>query len=154
VTRWEAWVIRVGFGLASASGILYGVMKYFLINPDPDSRVGHPWQPAVLAAHVLAGPAAVFGMGLLLRGHALPQIKRGEREGRATGLALLAIGLPLVLSGYLVEVFTGEPARKATGWLHAAVGLVFALAFALHMPASRPPDDSAETPSQAQSGPP
>jgi uncharacterized membrane protein YidH (DUF202 family) len=150
MARWEAWVIRLGFGLVSASGILFGVMKYFLANPDPDSRVGHPWQPGVLAAHVLAAPAAVFAMGLLLRGHALPRIRRGERTGRATGLTLIAIGLPLVLSGYLVQVFTGEGARKATGWIHAAVGVVFALAFALHMPASSPPDDSAETPAQSQ----
>lgn len=146
MNRWEAWAIRAGFGLASASGILYGVMKYFLTNPDPDSRVGHPWQPALLAAHILAAPAAVFGMGLLLRGHVLPRLRRGEREGRVTGLTLLGIGLPVVLSGYLVQVFTGEAARKATGWLHAAVGLVFALTFLLHVPASRPPDDPAETP--------
>ena len=151
MTRWEAWVIRVGFGLVSVSGILYGVMKYFLTNPDPDSRVGHPWQPAMVAAHVLAAPVAVFAMGLLLRGHALPRIRRGEPEGRATGLLLFGIGLPMAFSGYLVQVFTAEAARKATGWLHAAAGLVFALAFALHMPFSRPPEDPAEPASQAKS---
>jgi hypothetical protein len=149
MTRWEAWVIRAGFGLAAVSGVLYAVFKYFVANPDPDSRAGHPWQPVFLAAHVLAAPAAVFAMGLLLRGHVLPRIRTGEREGRRTGLTLLTIGLPLVLSGYLVQVFTGETARKATGWLHAAVGVVFALTFLLHVPGSRPPDDSAETPPQA-----
>ena len=149
MNRWEAWVIRAGFGLAAASGFLYGIAKYFLANPDPDSRVGNPWQPVFLAAHVLAAPAAVFAMGLLLRGHVLPRIRRGEREGRRTGLTLLTIGLPLVLSGYLVQVFTGETARQATGWLHAAVGVLFALTFLLHMPASRPPDDSSETTPEA-----
>ena len=150
MTPWEVWLIRLGFALASASGVLYGVMKYFLPASNPDSRVGHPWQPAVLAAHLLAAPIAVFCMGLLLRGHALPRLKRGEREGRATGIALSAIGLPLVFSGYLVQVFTGDIARRATGWLHAAVGLVFTLAFLLHRPASRPPDDASEAPPQAQ----
>jgi len=150
--RWEASLIRWGFGLASASGVVYGVMKYFLAGSDPDSRVGHPWQPAALAAHVLAAPVAVFCMGLLLRGHALPRLMGGEREKRTTGLALTAIGVPLVFSGYLVQVFTGEAVRKVTGWLHAAVGIVFALAFALHMPASRPPDDAPEAPPEAQRG--
>ena len=149
MNRWEAWVIRAGFGLAAASGVLYGIAKYFLANPDPDSRAGHPWQPMFLAAHVLAAPAAVFAMGLLLRGHVLPRIRRREREGRRTGLTLLTIGLPLVLSGYLVQVFTGESARQATGWLHAAVGVLFALTFLLHMPVSRPPDDPSETPPEA-----
>lgn len=150
--RWEAWTIRVGFGLAAASGVAYGVMKYFLAGANPDSRMGHPWQPAALAAHVLAVPAAVFAMGLLLRGHALPQLKRGEPEGRKTGLALTAIGLPLVFSGYLVQVFTGDTARKATGWLHAAIGFAFTLAFVLHMPFSRPPDDAPESPPEAKGG--
>jgi hypothetical protein len=159
---WEAWTIRIGFGLVSASGVVYGAMKYFLTGSNPDSRLGHPWQPGVLAAHVLAAPVAVFALGLLLRGHALAQLARGEREGRGTGLALTLVGMPLVFSGYLVQVFTGEAVRKGTGWLHAALGLVFALAFFLHMPASqagdpavprtpgRSPDDAAETPPEAQ----
>jgi uncharacterized membrane protein YidH (DUF202 family) len=150
VKNWEAWIIRAGFGFVSASGIVYGAMKYFLPGSSPDSRLGHPWQPAILAAHVLAAPVAVFAMGLLLRGHALPQLKRGEREGRGTGLALTAVGMPLVFSGYLVQVFTGESLRKWTGWIHAAVGLLFAIAFLMHMPGSRPPDDAPETPSETQ----
>ena len=150
MTRWEAWIIRVGFGLAAASGVVYGAMKYFLAGSDPDSRLGHPWQPAVLAAHVLAVPVAVFGMGLLLRDHALPRIKLRHREGRRTGMTLAAIGLPLVFSGYLVQVFTGEALRKGTGWLHAALGILFALAFVLHRPGSRRPDDAPEAPSEAQ----
>lgn len=158
---WEAWLIRWGFGLASASGVVYGVMKYFLSASDPDSRVGHPWQPAVLAAHVLAAPLAVFCMGLLARSHALAQLTRGERQGRGTGLALTAVGLPLVFSGYLVQVFTGETLRKGTGWVHAALGVLFALAFVMHLPASgagdppgSPPGDAPETPPETQhSGP-
>lgn len=137
---WEVRVIRWGFGLVSASGVVYGVMKYLLSGSDPDSRLGHPWQPAVLAAHVLAAPIAVFAMGLLLRGHALPQLRRGEREGRGTGLALTAVGTPLVFSGYLVQVFTGETLRKGTGWIHAALGVLFALAFVMHVPGSRAGD--------------
>lgn len=149
---WEARVIRWCFALASASGVAYGVMKYLLAGSDPDSRVGHPWQPAILAAHVLAAPVAVFAMGLLLRAHALPQLKRGEPEGRGTGLALTAIGIPLVFSGYLVQVFTGEALRKGSGWTHAALGVVFALAFVLHVPGSRPPEDAPEPPPQTQQG--
>ncbi len=149
---WEVRVIRWGFGLVSASGVVYGVMKYFLAGSDPDSRLGHPWQPAVLAAHVLTAPIAVFAMGLLLRGHALPQLKRGEREGRGTGLALTAVGTPLVFSGYLVQVFTGETLRKGTGWIHAALGVLFALAFLLHIPGSSSPDDAAKTPPETEEG--
>jgi hypothetical protein len=167
VKAWEVLIIRWGFGLAAASGVVFGVMKYLLTGSDPDSRLGHPWQPAILAAHVLAAPVAVFAMGLLLRGHALPQLKRREREGRRTGLALTAVGMPLVFSGYLVQVFTGESLRKGTGWIHAALGTLFALAFLMHLPGSQagdpavpralgsgPPGDAPETsPETQKSGP-
>ena len=144
--RWESWVNRIGVGLAGASGIVYGVMKYFLAGTNPDSRLGHPWQPWVLAAHVLAAPIAVFGLGLLWRSHALGRLQLGEREGRRSGLTILRIAPPLVFSGYLVQVLTGDPLRKATGWLHAALGVAFALAFVLHLIGSRLPDDAAEAP--------
>ena len=146
--RWESWVNRIGVGLTALSGIVYGVMKYFLAATNPDSRLGHPWQPAVLAAHVLAAPVAIFGLGLLWRSHALFRLQSGERESRRTGLTLFRVAPPLVLSGYLVQVFTGEPLRKAIGWLHAALGVAFALAFVLHLVGSRLPDDAAETPAQ------
>ncbi len=148
--RWEAWFIRAGFALVSASGVFLAVLKYFLAGSDPDSRVGHPWQPAVTAVHVLVAPVAVFVLGLLWRSHALSRLKNGELEGRSSGTTLTVIGLPLVLSGYVVQVLTGAAARKWTGWFHAAIGLIFALAFALHVPGSRPPDEAPETPSETQ----
>jgi hypothetical protein len=144
--RWESWINRIGVALAGASGIVYGVMKYFLAGTDPDSRLGHPWQPAVLAAHVLAAPVAVFGLGLLWRSHALGRLQLGEREGRRSGLTILRLAPPLVFSGYLVQVLTGDPLKTATGWLHAVLGVAFALAFALHLIGSRLPDDAAEPP--------
>ncbi|MGH9399282.1 MAG: hypothetical protein ACRD00_02865, partial [Thermoanaerobaculia bacterium] len=80
--RWEAWVSHVGWGLTAASGLAYGVLEYLVTNPDPDSRLSHPWQPAVLAAHVLAAPVAVFGLGLLFRRHALARLSEGEPARR------------------------------------------------------------------------
>ena len=148
--RWESWINRVGVALTAASGVAYGVMKYFLAGADPDSRLGHPWQPAILAAHVIAAPVAVFGLGLLWRSHALGRLQLGEREGRRSGLTILRIAPPLVFSGYLVQVLTGDPLKKATGWLHAALGVAFALAFVLHLIGSRLPDDAAEAPPETK----
>jgi hypothetical protein len=148
--RWESLVNRIGVALTGASGIVYGVMKYFLAGTNPDSRLGHPWQPAILAAHVLAAPVVVFGLGLLWRGHALARLQSGEPEGRRTGATLFRVAPPLVFSGYLIQVLTGDPLRKATGWLHAALGVAFALAFVVHLIGSRLPDDAAESPPQAK----
>src|SRR5262249_26684079 len=77
--RWEAWVNHIGWSLTALSGIVYGYLKYFAASADPDSRLARPWQPEVLALHVLAAPIAVFGFGLLFRRHALTRMTAGER---------------------------------------------------------------------------
>jgi hypothetical protein len=130
--RWDAWLNHAGWALVSVTGVLYGILKYFVHNPDPDSRLSHPWQPAMLAAHVLAAPLAVFAIGLVFRRHALPRWRTGEREGRSTGGILLFLGLALVASGYLLPVLTGDAARRWTGWVHAGIGVVVAGAYLLH----------------------
>jgi hypothetical protein len=150
--RWEAWTNHIGWSLTALSGLVYGVLKYFVASPDPDSRLAHPWQPSVLALHVLAAPVALFGLGLLFRRHALARIATGEREGRRSGLSMAWIAIPLALSGYLVQALTGDGARRWIGWLHAGAGLLFALAYAAHPWWSRLPDDAAETAPQAQDG--
>ncbi|HEV2064760.1 MAG TPA: hypothetical protein VGS00_09465 [Thermoanaerobaculia bacterium] len=148
--RWEVWVNHAGWSLVALSGVAYGVLKHFVTSPDPDSRLSHPWQPALLAVHVLAAPVAVFGLGLLFRSHALARIAAGEREGRRTGVSMTRLAVPLALSGYLLQALTGDAARRWTGWLHAGAGLLFAAAYAAHPRRSRLPDDAAEASAEAE----
>jgi hypothetical protein len=109
---------------------------------DPDSRLATPWQPSVLAVHLLAAPIAVFGLGLLFRRHALARWITGERQGRRTGGLMFWLAVPLGVSGYMISVLTGELTRRWTGWIHAAIGLLFAAGYALHPRASALPEDS------------
>ena len=147
--RWEAWVNHGGWGLVALSGLVYGWLKYFAANPDPDSRLANPWQPAVLAVHVLAAPFAVFALGVVLRRHALTRLTAGETERRKTGLVMTLLAVPVILSGYVLQVLTGDAARRWTGWAHAAIGLIYAVGYALHPLASRSlPDDAAELPAE------
>lgn len=150
--RWEAWTNHIGWSLTASSGVVYGALKYFVTSPDPDSRLSHPWQPAFLALHLIAAPVAVFGLGLLLRRHALARIAAGEREGRRTGVWMTRLAVPLAFSGYLLQTLTGDAARRWTGWLHSGAGLLFAAAYAVHPRRSRLPDDAAETSSESQDG--
>ena len=57
--RWEAWWNHAALVAVSLTGVLYGVFKYFVPGLDPDSRVGHPLQLALLKAHILVAPFAV-----------------------------------------------------------------------------------------------
>jgi len=130
--RWEAWWNHAALAAVSLTGLVYGVFKFFIPNPDPDSRIGHPMQPWLMKAHILVAPFAVFGMGLILRRHALAKRRQGEPSGRRTGTLMLWLFLPLALTGYLIQVFVETGSVRATGWLHAGLGLLFLLGYALH----------------------
>jgi len=130
--RAEAWWNHAALAAIGLTGLAYGAFKYFVPSPDPDSRAGHPWQPAFLKAHLLVAPFAIFGVGLILRRHALAKLDHRETNGRKTGSIMLWILLPLVLTGYLVQVFVEPGTVRGTGWLHAALGLAFLFAYAFH----------------------
>ncbi len=130
--RWEALTTHGSLALIALSGVVYGAMKYVLAGRDPDSPLGHPWQPDVLKVHLLAAPFVVFAIGMLFRSHALIRLRRGEREGRRSGLTLLSLAAPLILSGYVLQALTGEAARTWTGYSHTAAGIVLAVGYAVH----------------------
>jgi hypothetical protein len=138
VKRGALLLNHLACALVGLSGIAYGVMKYFLPASDPDSRVGHPWQLPTLKVHVLTAPFLIFALGLVFSGHALARLKGGEDPGRASGTGLLGLAAPLILTGPLIQVLTGDAARRWTGWVHAALGAVYVLAYAAHLLKKRP----------------
>ena len=136
--RWAALLNHAACLLVGLSGVAYGVMKYFTAGADPDSRAGSPWQQPMLKVHVLTAPLLIFALGLIFSGHALKRLQGGEDPGRASGAGLLALASPLVLTGPLIQVLTGDAARQWTGWIHAALGVVYVLAYAAHLLKKRP----------------
>jgi hypothetical protein len=132
VKRWEAWWNHAALATVSLTGLVYGIFKYWVVSPDPDSRIGSPWQPFFLKSHVLVAPLAVFGVGLLLRRHALARLRQGERSGRKTGALMVWLFLPLTLTGYLIQVFVETGTIRATGFFHAGLGALFLLGYAIH----------------------
>ena len=130
--RWEAWINHWGWAATAATGIAYGVLKYFVRSADPNSRVPHPLAPPLLAAHVLVAPVAVFALGLIFRRHAVAKLASDRPERRATGSVLIYLAIPLSVTGYVVQVLTGDAARTWTGWSHAGLGLVYALGYLMH----------------------
>ena len=136
--RWAVVLNHLACLFVGLSGLAYGAMKYFLAGADPDSRVGDPWQQPMLKVHVLTAPFLIFALGLVFSVHALQRLKGGEDPGRASGVGLLALAAPLVLTGPLIQVLTGDAARQWTGWIHAALGVVYVLAYVGHLLKKRP----------------
>ena len=49
-------------------------MKYLVATEDPFAVVNHPWEPTMLAIHVVAGPVAIAVFSLACRSHWLPKV--------------------------------------------------------------------------------
>jgi len=144
VKRWEAWWNHAALVAVSLSGLAYGAFKYFVPSSDPDSRIGHPWQPVLLKAHILVAPLAVFAIGLIFRRHALARIQNGEQNGRRSGALMFWLLLPLAATGYLVPVFVETKPVRAAGWSHAALGVFFLLGYAFHPKRKAASDNGAD----------
>jgi hypothetical protein len=138
VNTFERWTLRIGFGLAATSGVLYGYLRYFGGTTGEFGQEPHPWQAFAQHAHVLAAPALLFALGVAVRGHLLAMLRHSVTRGRRTGLLLAALSAPMVLGGLAIQVVTSGLARNVFGYSHTAVGLLFAVLVGLHWAKPRP----------------
>jgi hypothetical protein len=117
----------------TATGAVFAWMKYGLRAEDPFAVANHPWQPHVLAAHVLAAPLGVFALGWLFSAHVWPKYRGPMRSRRRTGLVMMAVLLPMVISAYVLQAVTAETARWGAAAAHWITSGIFALGYAAHL---------------------
>jgi hypothetical protein len=133
MTAVERHLFRAALAIATATGLVYWVMKDFMRPRDEFSVLGHPWQPYALAGHLLIAPVLVFALGLIARDHILEGIRsRGAIAGWRTGLGLLGLAAPMILSGYGLQVVTGVETRRLVALVHLVSGALFAAFFLAH----------------------
>jgi hypothetical protein len=126
--------------LVGISGIAYAAFKWLLPPPqdDPFAVVNHPLQPHALTLHVLAAPLGVLAVGMLLRGHVLPRLQSPAfRRSRRTGILLAATCVPMIASGYLLQVTTSEGLRRAWLVTHLVTGFAWMLGWLAHFVSAR-----------------
>ena len=119
------------------TGVVYGYMRYFAEPADPYAVVNHPWQPVLRDTHIVTAPLLVFAVAWVWQDHVWKRVRSGFRARRSTGLALFALFVPMVLSGYLLQVAV-EPAWKNV-WivLHVATSCVWTVGFLVHLVSRR-----------------
>ena len=133
----ERALVNVSTWLMALTGAAYFFMKYLMSGDDPFSVIHHPWQPHALSLHVIAGPAAVFALGLIARDHILARIvEPRQRRGRATGVVLVALTMPMIISGYLMQVLTDPAIKRVLMGVHVVSGALYIVLFAGHLVAS------------------
>ena len=130
--------LHVSVALTAITGVVFAWMKYFMKSADEFSVVNHPMQPWMLAAHVVIAPAALFILGWTFSNHMLPKYRFGDGSNLKTGVAQMALIVPMALSAYLLQVSTGEAMRQAMAVAHWITSAVFMVSYVIHL-ILRPP---------------
>jgi len=133
MTRGEAWLHHTANLLVAGSGLPYGWMLY-LVPEDPESfsLTNHPWQPETQALHVLVAPALVFAVGMVWRAHVWKRYRANYVSRRKTGITLMALFFPMVLSGYLLQVSADEAWHTLWVWVHGLSSCLWIVTYLVH----------------------
>ncbi len=132
MTRFERWSV---WSSAMQSGpTCWGLdwTQHLGGSSDPWALVNHPLEPWLLKIHILVAPVFVFAVGLITIRHVLMHIRARIRRGRLSGLAMVWLMIPMVGSGYLIQVVSTEGWLTGLAIAHIVTGAIFLLAIAAH----------------------
>ncbi len=131
MTALERWSLHLGAFLTALSGVAYGWLRYFGRAAGEFGLEPHPLQALAQHLHVLAAPVLLFALGMAVRGHLAAKLRVGA-ERRNTGLGMGLLILPMVASGYLLQVAVAPGWRLAWAWVHGSASLLFLLTYLGH----------------------
>lgn len=132
MTRFEKASVWVTSLLVGITGIVYGWMKYLTVSNDPFSVINHPLQPLFLKLHILVAPLFLLAIGMIAVRHIWRHFRSRTRRSRRSGITAALSLVPMVGTGYLIQVVTGESLLLAMVIAHVALGLLYLFAIGLH----------------------
>lgn len=132
MSKLQLFWLHLSLALTALTGIVFAVMKYLMTSEDEFAVANHPWQPHMLAAHVVVAPALLFILGWTFSNHMLPKYRFGDDKNVKSGVAQMALILPMALSAYLLQVATNETLRQVMAWAHWITSALFLLAYLIH----------------------
>lgn len=132
MTRFEAWLLHLSIILVGGTGLIYAIVRYLLEPVDPYSVINHPWQPMVQHLHILVAPLLVFAVGLVWRRHVLTHWRSGLVLRRRSGISLVLTMVPMVVSGYLIQVAVAETWRTVWVVVHCVASGLWLLGYLVH----------------------
>jgi hypothetical protein len=132
MTRAQVVTLQIAVALTAITGVVFAWMKYAMKSDDPFAVVNHPLQPWMLSAHVVVAPLAVFAFGWIFSNHIAPAFVNGSRK-RPSGVGAMWMLAPMVVSGYLMQVSTGDAVRHAMAVAHWISSGAFVVAYLVHI---------------------
>ena len=140
----ERWSLHVAALLTAGSGLGYGWLRYFVQREGAFGSEPHPLQGLLQHLHVLIAPGLVLALGVVLKAHVDPLIRKGKFRGWRSGLWLVAGLAPMILAGYAVQVVVDPGWRRAWAWVHGGASLLFLAAYLVHLVRRAEPQPDAE----------
>jgi len=137
VTRFETWFQHTSNALVGGTGLVYGWMRYFAEPSDSFAVTNHPLQSDVHHLHILTAPLLIFACGLIWPRHVWPRVRSSFAARRPTGLALAASLLPMILSGYAVQVSVDDTWQLVWIWVHVVTSSLWILGYLVHQLSAR-----------------
>lgn len=132
MSAFRKWAVWVTSALTVLTGVAYFVVKYLMSSSDPYAVVNHPWQPYLLKAHILVSPFLLLALGMIAVDHVWQHFREGIRLSRKTALTTAVTVLPMVLTGYAIQVFTDRGWVAAMAISHIAFGALYGLGLVAH----------------------
>lgn len=132
MSRFEKWSVWITSALTLATGVGYLITKYLFSASDPYAVVNHPWQPFFLKTHVLVSPLLLFALGVIAVRHVWKHFVTGVRRSRRTALVTSVSVVPMVLTGYLIQVLVDPGWIRSMAIAHIAFGLLYGVGLAIH----------------------
>ena len=132
MSRVSVILVHLSIAAVAITGIVFAWMKYFVETDDPFAVANHPWQPGMLAAHVVLAPLAVFALGWLWSAHIQPKLRSGTKARKRSGVVGLILIAPMVFSGVLLQASACESLRFAMEVAHWISSGFFVVAYVIH----------------------
>ena len=132
MSRWERLLQYGSNALVVGTGMVYAVMRYFMTPVDEWAVVNHPWQPHVQHLHVLTAPLLVFACGLIWQRHVAGRMRADERNRRVSGPGLAVAFVPMIASGYLLQITSTAGWRQTWLVVHLLTAGLWILLTATH----------------------
>lgn len=125
--RWQLYIIGAGVWLTGALWLLF---HYFFVTKGEFGPTENPLTAWWLRLHGAFAFATIWIFGLLWAAHITAAWPRRRR--RSSGVALTAVFLMLIVSGYLLYYIGDDRVRPVISALHWSVGLAGPVFVVLH----------------------
>ena len=131
----ERWLHHSANITVGISGLIYFYMLYVIEPAEMDdfSVLNHPYQNLILNIHILTAPFLIFAVAYTAKSHILAKVKkRYKGPGRRSGLLMVTLFVPMVISAYIMQTTSNEGLKQVMVYTHNTTSIFWVLTYIIH----------------------